>query len=282
MSVRVMSYVWELSQAKGSQLLLLLAIADYAGDDGLAWPGLETLAHKSRLSKRQVIRIVQELENMGELYILKGLRYNRYLVNVWPLEDNGACQLCGLRKLSVVDEKLVTNNLHNHHIFPIEHGGPKNGKTILLCQDCHILVHQKMKEWGLITSSDILSLDILSSTGDKNSTIGDKNSTIGDTAMSLKPLTIKEPPLTDPVGAVFSDYENNIGLLTSAVSEKISGEIDSGTPPEWISEAIKIAALKNKRFWNYIEGILKRWRVNGKDSRQEPIDIESMASEVYQ
>jgi DnaD/phage-associated family protein len=63
----------------------------------------------------------------------------------------------------------------------------------------------------------------------------------------------------------YATYEANIGVLTSAVSEKIKlAEADN--PPGWVSEAICIAALRNKLRWDYVEGILRRWQTQGKDS----------------
>ena len=52
MSIPCMNRVWEQSNQKGAALLLLVALADYAtcfpltktGSNGLAWPGIETLA----------------------------------------------------------------------------------------------------------------------------------------------------------------------------------------------------------------------------------------------
>lgn len=67
MSIRVQSAVWERSQAKGSALLLLLAIADFADDDGHAYPSLATLAEKTRLSERNVRYVLREVEALGEL-----------------------------------------------------------------------------------------------------------------------------------------------------------------------------------------------------------------------
>jgi len=64
-----MTRVWEQSTQKGSYLLLLLAIADNADDDGFAWPGMRYLAHKTRMSKRHVRRMLRVLEAAGELYI---------------------------------------------------------------------------------------------------------------------------------------------------------------------------------------------------------------------
>lgn len=53
MSIRAWSLVWERTRAKGSNLLMLLAIGDYAKDDGgWAWPSPRTLTKKTRLTER--------------------------------------------------------------------------------------------------------------------------------------------------------------------------------------------------------------------------------------
>lgn len=69
MSITVMSRVWKYSQHSGSALLVLLAIADYARDDGSAWPSITTLAEKARISERQTIRIIKKLERSEELRV---------------------------------------------------------------------------------------------------------------------------------------------------------------------------------------------------------------------
>jgi hypothetical protein len=69
MSIRVQSHVWETSPAKGSDLLVLLAIADFANDDGVAWPGVDTLARKARISKRQTQYCLRNLTTAGLLSI---------------------------------------------------------------------------------------------------------------------------------------------------------------------------------------------------------------------
>ena len=50
MSVRWISYVWESSPFKGERLLLHLALADFANDEGECWPAQPTLAKKARCS----------------------------------------------------------------------------------------------------------------------------------------------------------------------------------------------------------------------------------------
>ena len=70
MSIQVMSWVWENSPAKGSGLLLLLALADHAHDDGCgAWPSVKTLAFKTRLSERNVQYLLRELAANGLIHI---------------------------------------------------------------------------------------------------------------------------------------------------------------------------------------------------------------------
>ena len=69
MSVRIMSQVWENSRQKGGKLLTLLAIADFANDDGLAWPSIETLQKKTRMSRRCVQNAIRELVETGEVII---------------------------------------------------------------------------------------------------------------------------------------------------------------------------------------------------------------------
>ena len=51
MSIRVMSDVWDLSESTGSARLVLLAIADSCDHDGTnAWPAIETIAKKTKVS----------------------------------------------------------------------------------------------------------------------------------------------------------------------------------------------------------------------------------------
>lgn len=81
MSIRVMTAVWDKGTryAEGS-LLVLLAMADWANDDGRCFPSMPELAAKSRLTERQVYAVLKllkadcVLESTGEVAIrdLKG------------------------------------------------------------------------------------------------------------------------------------------------------------------------------------------------------------------
>lgn len=64
-----MTRVWEHSQAQGTQLLLLLAIADDADDDGIATPKIQQLARKCRQSPRATSYQIATLQQIGELKV---------------------------------------------------------------------------------------------------------------------------------------------------------------------------------------------------------------------
>ena len=57
-----MTQVWDHAPYKGSDLLILLALADMANDSGKCWPSIQTLANKARLSERQTRIILKRLE----------------------------------------------------------------------------------------------------------------------------------------------------------------------------------------------------------------------------
>lgn len=60
--------VWQRSRSKGSNLLVLLAIADGASDRGLGfWGSMEHLAEKSRLGQRSLRYILAKLKRDGEI-----------------------------------------------------------------------------------------------------------------------------------------------------------------------------------------------------------------------
>lgn len=65
-----MSWVIEHSKQKGSSFVVLLMIANHAHSDGTnAFPSYDTIARESRISHRQVTRIIPKLEASGELVI---------------------------------------------------------------------------------------------------------------------------------------------------------------------------------------------------------------------
>ena len=68
MSILVLSWVFQNSEATLGDRLTLLALADYCHDDGTnAYASVESYARKSRLSKRNVQRSLRKLEADGRI-----------------------------------------------------------------------------------------------------------------------------------------------------------------------------------------------------------------------
>ena len=63
---------------------------------------------------------------------------------------------------------------------------------------------------------------------------------------------------------IFLLYEQNIGMLTPLIGEKLK-EAGDNYPAAWTEEAFKLAVQYNQRKWIYIERILERWATEGKD-----------------
>lgn len=72
MSIKVMTRVWEFAPVRGGALLVLLALADYANDNGLCWPSVESIAEKARLRERQTRQILKDLHDGGLITREKG------------------------------------------------------------------------------------------------------------------------------------------------------------------------------------------------------------------
>lgn len=68
MSLKTMVWVLEHSEERLGRRLVLLALAEYAHDNGTsAYPSVATIARKARLSDRQVKRALSELEAAGAI-----------------------------------------------------------------------------------------------------------------------------------------------------------------------------------------------------------------------
>ena len=76
-------------------------------------------------------------------------------------------------------------------------------------------------------------------------------------------------PLVEPQRPnVFRLYEQNIGLLTPLIAERIVGALER-YPGLWIEEAIGEAVTYNRRNWRYIARILENWAVAGRGDAPE-------------
>ncbi len=72
---------------------------------------------------------------------------------------------------------------------------------------------------------------------------------------------------------IYNLYEQNIGPLTPMIAELLR-EAEANYPALWIEEAMRIAVENNARKWSYVEAILERWKVQGKDEQKDRGDSE--------
>lgn len=94
MSVQAQTWVFEFSQAKYGDRLVLLSIANHAdarGDN--AWPAIATIAREARLSTRQVRRALLHLVRLGELKLISGKE--SYKTNLYHLPKMAQSSLFG-------------------------------------------------------------------------------------------------------------------------------------------------------------------------------------------
>lgn len=83
MAIEIMAQVWARAPVDQGTLLVLLALADYAGDDRTCYPGIRSLASKSRLTDRQVQRCIAFLRAEGIVEIRRGaspVKTNLYMI----------------------------------------------------------------------------------------------------------------------------------------------------------------------------------------------------------
>ncbi|HWM95203.1 MAG TPA: hypothetical protein VN493_30900 [Thermoanaerobaculia bacterium] len=77
MSLETLLDTWKRSPLKSSRLLLVLALADAADDEGWSSPKVDWLAERARVQPRQAQRILRDLEAAGTLEVRQGVGRGR-------------------------------------------------------------------------------------------------------------------------------------------------------------------------------------------------------------
>lgn len=96
MSWRLSADALEFSPYEGRTLLVLIALASWADDDGShIYPRIETLAKRARCSVRQAQRALRQMEGDGVLVVVRkggGRSLTEYRIDVEKLRGNVRCQ----------------------------------------------------------------------------------------------------------------------------------------------------------------------------------------------
>lgn len=72
MSLQAYSAVWADMRLRNGALIVAMAIADFAWDDGWAFPSVDAIAEKARLTPRRCFQVIATLEAMGVLVVVTG------------------------------------------------------------------------------------------------------------------------------------------------------------------------------------------------------------------
>jgi helix-turn-helix protein len=67
MSIKVMNQIWESGHYANGTLLVLLALGDWANDEGQCWPSIKKLAAKCRMGERNTQNALNRLEKDGAI-----------------------------------------------------------------------------------------------------------------------------------------------------------------------------------------------------------------------
>lgn len=91
MSIKLMTAVWEREDLSSTQKLVLLALADWANDEGLCWPSINRLAIKASLTGRGVQKAIRSLEDIGFIRRIEVVgKGNQYWISI-PLNNVHPC-----------------------------------------------------------------------------------------------------------------------------------------------------------------------------------------------
>lgn len=106
MSIKYMTRVWATQELKHGRLLLMLALADHANDAGECWPSQPHLEEKTRLTERQLRRVIGELCKDGFLAITeKGVgRGKKTVYKLFPEREEKA-DILSETKADIISKK---------------------------------------------------------------------------------------------------------------------------------------------------------------------------------
>ncbi len=205
------------------------------------------------------LRSVYGVEGYGRYWILVEMlrEADGYTLN----RDKYFCQVCAMQMQCTPDvaEQFINDCIEEFHLFVADNHSFWSPSLLRRMGKVDHLREQRRQaanvRWG------------------RNATVLQPQ--CESNAIKVKESIVKEtkenPPLPpqDPVVAVkekniFTLYENNIGMLNPLISEELK-EAEKVYPAAWVEDAFKEAVTLNKRSWRYIEAILKRWAVEGKN-----------------
>ena len=113
MSIKIQERVWERSRLKGTDLVAVLALADWAGPDGVSYYAREALMRRTRLKDPAGYRkLRRRLLASGEVYIVErfrpdGRQTTNYFCVLVALEEEDLIEAAGHMGIPLLDLRLA-------------------------------------------------------------------------------------------------------------------------------------------------------------------------------
>ena len=122
MSVVMLSRVWKQSKTRRNELLVMLALADFANDAGQAWPSVSTLAKKARLSERETHYVLRQLKHSRELKIERNKGPHGCNLYTLKITEPGGASCAGVQS---VQGAKNAGGVQIKHVLGVHTGAPK-------------------------------------------------------------------------------------------------------------------------------------------------------------
>lgn len=252
MSIDVSKFYWDqCTNIKGSDRLVIIALAEYCNESGWCFPSVHELARRCQLSDRGTQKILAKLAAGGHIAIeanqgtrkTSGSPTHRYHLLAYQCNLNSAK---GEPMRSPLMDGPDTSK-----------GEPMRSSLDAEKGEQNAIRVNKTAAKGELAGSPEPPIDppIDPNTNNATRAQAPAQQTKAAAAPSMAPLEYQ---------AVVKAYQNEIGVLTPLISEGIKAQMQQ-SPTEWVIRAIGIAAMRNNRRWAYVEGILRRWQTEGFD-----------------
>lgn len=226
MSLEAMNRVWKQSKQSGSDLLLMLAIADCANDRSYCWPGEDHLAGRTRMSKRNTKRQLIKLEEAGELYRVKDIGRGRktfYIVatGLTDLEIEGV--LIDVFKVAPLEAK-----------FAVSEWREKGNRSIFIDVKDDIL---SISDDDSNLPNSVMKDDIRGTEGDNSRSADDRPGTKDDT----------QGQKDDKPGRPYKEYESSWNRHESPVESE--GEPSVNRHARFARDDARPPTSSGQSFW---------------------------------
>ena len=255
MSTIATRQVWANSKQDGSKLILLLAIADFADDSGVASLPIEGLAAKARVGVRQARRLIEQIEQDGEIAVQRGV--GRGQTSIYAIKLPQMSPFSEQEKVTFRAEKVTSGAKGDTAMSPFS-------------EECE---NENQEPVYIVTTTTV----VVDNNNNNNNCDSSSSSSSAPTASAVTEPQTPEPQqpalpaaVAPPVSAIApadwarvrAVYESDFGLFTSLLVERVQDALRHHSA-EMVVLAMGRAVSANKRRWDYVEGILRNWAVEG-------------------